>query len=216
LERAFREADSFSRSDPADWPGLKLGAIKTLPGFAVQAIVRSLSRRFTIEMIEGSDSELRSHLSDGRIDAMIGLLRPDDIGDETIQLMDEPYTMLISSSHRFAERTSVEPEDLASEVMIARRSCEILDETSRFFTKHQVRPRFALRSDNDSRCLQMVAAGLGITNVPRSLIIEGTVPLDVVGYNFRRKVGLRLGQLWRSAAIEDIREAAQAFRSSIP
>jgi hypothetical protein len=62
----------------------------------------------------------------------------------------------------------------------------------------------------------MVAAGLGITNVPRSLIIEGTVPLDVVGYNFRRKVGLRLGQLWRSAAIEDIREAAQAFRSSIP
>jgi DNA-binding transcriptional LysR family regulator len=178
-------------------------------------MIRTISQHYSIEMIEGTDSELRSHLSDGRINMMIGLLKGGDKSNETIELIDEPYTMVTSHGHRFSRRQAVEPEELASEVMIARRSCEILDETSRFFTKHQVRPRFALRSENDSRCLQMVAAGLGITNAPRSLIIEGTVALDVVGYNFRRKVGLRLGEFWRSEAVECVREAAEAFRNRV-
>jgi DNA-binding transcriptional LysR family regulator len=98
--------------------------------------------------------------------------------------------------------------------MIARRSCEILAETSRFFTKHQVRPRFSLRSDNDSRCLQIVAAGLGITNAPRSLRIDGTMPLAVVGYDFHRRLGLRLGQCWAEDAVDAAQQAAQAFRSA--
>jgi DNA-binding transcriptional LysR family regulator len=84
----------------------------------------------------------------------------------------------------------VAPEDLASEIMIARRACEILDDTSRFFTAAGVRPRFALRSDSDERCLAMVAAGLGITTAPVSLMVPGTVPIDVAGYAFRRSVGL--------------------------
>jgi DNA-binding transcriptional LysR family regulator len=215
LEQSFREADSFGKNDRSEWPALKLGAIKTVPALALQEMIRTISQHYSIEMIEGTDSELRSHLSDGRINMMIGLLKGGDKSNETIELIDEPYTMVTSHGHRFSRRQAVEPEELASEVMIARRSCEILDETSRFFTKHQVRPRFALRSENDSRCLQMVAAGLGITNAPRSLIIEGTVALDVVGYNFRRKVGLRLGEFWRSEAVECVREAAEAFRNRV-
>ena len=74
--------------------------------------------------------------------------------------------------------------------MIARRACEVLDDTSRFFTAAGVRPRFALRSDSDERCLAMVAAGLGITTAPLSLAVPGTVAIDVVGYTFRRSVGL--------------------------
>jgi len=98
----------------------------------------------------------------------------------------------------------VAAEELASEIMIARRSCEILEETSRFFTGAGVRPRFALRSDSDERCLSMVAAGLGITTAPASLAVAGTVAIDVTGYDFTRSVGLLHDKAWPGSG-EDVR-----------
>ena len=98
--------------------------------------------------------------------------------------------MLVPVGHRLAHAATVGAEDLASEIMIARRSCEVLEDTSRFFTAAGVRPRFGLRSDSDERCLAMVAAGLGITTAPLSLVVPGTVPIDVAGYAFRRTIGL--------------------------
>src|SRR3546814_18897196 len=104
--------------------------------------------------------------------------------------------MLIAADHPLAGRGQVTPEELAAETMIARRSCEFLDATSRFFTQHRVRPRFALRSDSDDRCIRMVAAGIGITTAPLSLAIEGVVSLRVAGYDFRRPLGLLIAADW--------------------
>ena len=105
-------------------------------------------------------------------------------------------TMFVAVDHPLAGRIEVRPEELAAETMIARRSCEFLDATSRFFTRHGVRPRFALRSESDERCLRMVAAGIGITTAPVSLAIEGIVPLKVTGYDFSRALGLIADPAW--------------------
>ncbi|MFP5395951.1 MAG: LysR family transcriptional regulator [Alphaproteobacteria bacterium] len=214
LERKFAEADRFGAARALDWPEVRLGLIKTLPGRAVQALIRALLPSCSAEVIEGTDSELRSGLSDGRLHAMIGLLRMSEESESVIPLHEEPYTMLVPTAHPLAGRGEVAPEELAAEVMIARRSCEILDQTSRFFTRHQVRPRFSLRSESDERCLQMVAAGLGITTAPASLQAEGTVPLAVTGYDFRRKLGLRLGAVDEQNA-ERLKQAAAAFSAAI-
>lgn len=214
LERKFAEADRFGELRALDWPEVKLGLIKTLPGRAVQALVQALVATCSVELIEGTDSELRAALSDGRITAMIGLLRTGEESESVVALHEEPYTMLVPAGHPLAGRSEVAPEDLAAEVMIARRSCEILDQTSRFFTRHQVRPRFSLRSESDERCLQMVAAGLGITTAPASLQAEGTVPLAVAGYDFRRRLGLRLGPVDQQGA-ERLKNAAAAFTAAL-
>ncbi|MGE8143220.1 LysR family transcriptional regulator [Novosphingobium sp. NPDC080210] len=215
LERKFAEADRFGEVRGTDWPELKLGLIKTLPGRAVQALVRALNPHCSLELVEGTDSELRAALSDGRLQAMIGLLRPDEAGEGVTVLLDEPYTMLVPAAHPLAGRGEVAPEELAAEVMIARRSCEILDQTSRFFTRHQVRPRFSLRSESDERCLQMVAAGLGITTAPASLQQEGTVPLRVTGYDFRRRLGLRAAPGYEASWAARLEHALAAFRAAI-
>lgn len=214
LEQKFAEADRFGELRALDWPEVKLGLIKTLPGRAVQAMVQALIPQCSVELVEGTDSELRAALSDGRLNAMIGLLRTGEDSESVIALHEEPYTMLVSTTHPLAGRGEVAPEDLAPEVMIARRSCEILDQTSRFFTRHQVRPRFSLRSESDERCLQMVAAGLGITTAPASLQAEGTVPLAVTGYDFRRRLGLRLGPVDARVA-ERLKSAAAAFAAAL-
>ncbi len=214
LEQKFAEADRFAERRALDWPEVKLGLIKTLPGRAVQAMVQALLPQCSVELIEGTDSELRAALSDGRLNAMIGLLRAGEESEGVIALHDEPYTMLVAAAHPLAGRGEVAPEDLAAEVMIARRSCEVLDQTSRFFTRHQVRPRFSLRSESDERCLQMVAVGLGITTAPASLQADGTVPLAVTGYDFRRRLGLRLGPVDARVA-ERLKSAAAAFAAAL-
>src|SRR3546814_18953613 len=108
-------------------------------------------------------------------------LRDGERGGHVTPLYAEPLAMFIAADHPLAGRIEVGPEELAAETMIARRSCEFLDATSRFFTRHGVRPRFALRSESDERCLRMVAAGIGITTAPGSLAIAGIVTLKEIG-----------------------------------
>jgi DNA-binding transcriptional LysR family regulator len=74
---------------------------------------------------------------------------------------------------------------------IARRGCEALAGGNQSLLYPQrVRPRFTLKSDNDERCLRMVAAGLGITTAPLSLAIPGVCPINVEGYSLQRRLGV--------------------------
>lgn len=77
--------------------------------------------------------------------------------------------------------------------MIARRACEVLADTSRFFTQHGVRPLFALRSANDDRVMAMVRAGLGVTVAPRSLGRDGVAMVNIRGFRPVRRIGLVSG-----------------------
>lgn len=198
LERGFRAADGFGRESDRQASDLKLGVIRSAPGEILQAIAAALRPGFAIEVIENSDSELRAALGSGRIHMALVPLRAGERGHHVTPLYEEPLTMFVASDHPLAGRIEVAPEELAAETMIARRSCEFLRATSRFFTRHGVRPRFALRSESDERCLRMVAAGVGITTAPVSLAIDGIVPLKVAGYDFRRELGLIADPAWRS------------------
>src|SRR3546814_18551038 len=107
-------------------------------------------------------------------------LRDGERGDHVTPLYAEPLTMFIASDHPLAGRIEVGPEELAAETMIARRSCEFLAATSRFFTPPGVRPRFALRTARDHRGLPMRGAGSGHTTAPVSPRTAGPVHHHVV------------------------------------
>jgi len=196
LERGFRAADSFGRAAESDKPVLKLGTIRSVPGELFQNVAGLLSRDFALEISENSDSELRAAIHAGRLNIAMLPLRSGERDPNVVTLYEEPMVMFVAADHPLAGQGEVSPEELAPETMIARRSCEFLDATSRFFTRHRVRPRFALRSDNDDRCLRMVAAGVGITTAPASLAIDGIVPIKVSGYDFRRELGLLIDPAW--------------------
>lgn len=208
LERAFRAADGFGRDETATAPLLRIGAIRSAPGEFLQRIVAEFARSFSIEIVEGSDSELRTALASGRIQIALVPLKAGEGEGEALALYEEPLVMLVPQDHPLASRGEVSPEKLAPETMIARRSCEFLDATSRFFTRHGVRPRFSLRSDSDDRCIRMVAAGIGITTAPLSLAGEDTVALRVTGYDFRRELGLLFASDW--SGLPDIARRLEA------
>ncbi|WP_144098349.1 LysR family transcriptional regulator [Croceicoccus sediminis] len=210
LDRNFRAVDGFGAAAEGDWPALKLGVIRSVAAPLLEAVLAGLGNAFSIELVEGTDSELRASLASGRIDLMLGLLRDDDEG--AIPLLDEPYVLFVPSGHRLAGETRVEPETLASEIMVARRSCEMLDRTSTFFTRLQVRPRFSLRSESEERCMAMVAAGLGITTAPLSHHRDGIEAVAIEGYDYARTLGLRADPAWMT---EDRAAACRAVAADI-
>lgn len=187
IEREFGLAERGVLAAPTPAPPLRLGVIASLSTLMVAAV----AAQFTpgrLTLTEAPDADLRRRLAEHRLDALLTTLHGAESGAEV--LLEEGYAMLLPAAHRFAARTLLLPEELAGETMIARRSCEILAETSRFFTARGVRPHFAFRSANDDRCLALVAAGAGVTTAPVSLAGEGTVAVPLQGYDYRRRIGL--------------------------
>lgn len=69
------------------------------------------------------------------------------------------YGLAMAERHPFASRVEIEAEELAGEVMIVRRHCEALAETSRHFTQRGVRPFFAAHTFDEDRAMMLVQAG---------------------------------------------------------
>ncbi|MXO61342.1 LysR family transcriptional regulator [Altererythrobacter salegens] len=191
LEARFRQAEAFGEDRPTSRAQLRVGVIGTVSTDMLGGVAQMLANGWECEFVENTDYELRAALNVGRIDLALTVLRPDDDeGRDSWQVLHEPYVMMACENHRLAGCRDVPPGDLAAEAMIARRSCEALRQTSRFFIRHGVRPRFAFRSANDAYCLQLVAAGLGITTAPISLIRSGMEVIDVTGYDLTRRLGI--------------------------
>ncbi|MFC7290607.1 LysR family transcriptional regulator [Hirschia litorea] len=143
-----------------------------------------------VELIEGSERELTNQLARGRVDAALTLV---DRGGERFfeeKLFEEGYSIAMSEHHDLVDQTSIPGEALADNVMIVRRHCEALSETSRHFTERGVRPFFAYRSSNDERVLEMVRAGLGVTIMPDSYRWSGVKMRKLAGFEIVRSIGL--------------------------
>lgn len=187
IEREFRAAETkLALADPPVRP-LTVGMLASLS----TTMIASLRQRFgdsrPLSLIEGADTDLRRRLGDGQIDAALTLLRHGETPD---CVLEEGYAVLLSEQHPLAGRDRLEPEELATETMIARRSCELLAETSKFFTARGVRPHFLIRSANEDRCLALVRQGFAITTGPVSLAVDGVKAVPMHGYAYRRSIGL--------------------------
>lgn len=196
LPIARRINSEFLRAE-RDIPGLAtkarpyiLGVMPTLP-IAKLALGAGQLTGLELEIVEKDSASLLRGARQGRIDcALIDHSAHDTEGLAIFPLFHEEYGVLLPGSHRLAGQAVVHAEELAGDVMIARRSCERLRETSAFFTSRGVRPRFSFKSHNDERALALVAAGLGVTVAPRSLETEGTRFASLADFNLMRRIGL--------------------------
>ncbi|MBS0476027.1 MAG: LysR family transcriptional regulator [Proteobacteria bacterium] len=192
IEGTFHQAEIEVGRLPVPVRPIRLGLLETAPSRRVEAAIAAYAGPEPLELIEGSARELASALASGSLDLALTLLggagRP--AGEV---LIEEDYCLALSADHPLAGRARVEAADVAGETMLARRSCEVLGETSRFFTERGVRPRFALRSANDDRVLAMVRAGLGVTVAPRSLGGPGIAMVPLAEFGLSRRLGLAQG-----------------------
>lgn len=184
--RAERET---AQSTPAHRPYI-VGTIPTFPTKLLAAACRNWGPH-PLTLIERDGDRLRKDLRKGQIDAAMVVRKLGEADNlHFIDLFDDSYLMILPAGHQLAGKPQIEADELCNEVMIARRSCEVLGETSDHFTSRGIRPRFSFKSQNDDRAIALVAAGLGITLGPASLIREGVVGVRLADYPARRQLSL--------------------------
>ncbi|MEY2861473.1 MAG: hypothetical protein RL392_1931 [Pseudomonadota bacterium] len=191
LEQAANIKDIAKRGkDPLAGP-LKLGVIYTIAPYLLPDLVRQVitkSPQMPLMLQENFTVKLLEMLRTGEIDCAI-LAEPfPDTGLAVAQLYDEPFFAAVPTSHPLAQQSSVTTEQLKNETML-------LLGNGHCFRDHvlEVCPEFARFSSNaegirksfEGSSLEtikhMVAAGMGITLVPRL-----SVPKDALETKKRR------------------------------
>src|SRR3546814_20933126 len=104
-------------------PLLRIGVIRSAPGEFLQRLVAEFARSPSIEIVEGSDAELRAALAGGRIQEALVPLREGEGGAQSaMALYEEPLVMMVSASHELAGRGGVAHGERAAEPQIDRKS----------------------------------------------------------------------------------------------
>ncbi|RZI99084.1 MAG: hydrogen peroxide-inducible genes activator, partial [Rubrivivax sp.] len=177
LEQAANIKEIAKRGkDPLAGP-LRLGVIYTIGPYLLPDLVRQTIERtpqMPLMLQENFTVRLLEMLRMGEIDCAIMAEPFPDTGLAIAPLYDEPFMAAVPSSHPFAAKTDITSEELKSETML-------LLGTGHCFRDHvlEVCPEFArfssdaegIRKSFEGSSLEtikhMVAAGMGVTLVPR-------------------------------------------------
>jgi DNA-binding transcriptional LysR family regulator len=143
---------------------------------------------------EGDSLVLPGWLAQGRIDVALTVADRVD-GGTWIPLFRDPLLLVCPWNHRLAQGPSTCLAELDGEPFILRTHCERGVEAADILGARGVRLRCVLRTDQDRRALEAVAAGVGVTIVPRSLVLDATGVATVAFQDFAlaRTVGAQLG-----------------------
>lgn len=171
---------------------VRLGLLSTLPSPVVAAIAQALGEidGLRTEFVEGRASELTDRLDAARIDLAVTLEPQGRHRAQFSSVANEGYGLALPASHPLAARTSIAAHELADNVMLVRRHCELLTATSQHFTARGVRPFFAARSRSDDRILALVAAGVGVTVMPDCFVAAGVARVPMEDFAHVRTLGL--------------------------
>ncbi|MDC7683698.1 LysR family transcriptional regulator [Asticcacaulis sp. BYS171W] len=170
---------------------LRLGVLQTLPSAWVSNLLKGFAATgadVRFDLFDGTEQELQNRFDERGIDYALSIRRVED--GASVPLYDEGYVLAVADTHPLAGKASVRGEYLADQPMIVRSRCEVLSETSRYFTDRNVRPPLAYRTANDERALSMVAAGIGATVMPESFAAQGVAKVGLEGFMHRRTIAL--------------------------
>lgn len=196
----------------------RLGVLRSIPTRWIEAFAARLSPALAqapVTLVEGRERDLLERLARGRIDAALTIVRPADARFDSEILRTEGYGLALPSDHALAHMPVIAAEALADSVMIVRRHCEVLAETSRHFTSRGVRPFFTAKTTDDNRALALVRAGFGVTVIPDGFIAQGVARPRLAGFDLVRNLGVLYGDRRDERADHPAIEAVRAVISTI-
>ena len=220
LLRDAEEVMEVARAGRAPMTGeMRLGVIPTIGPFLLPRILPALRERFpelTVYLREEQTAPLLARLEDGEVDAALIAL-PYDTGDLDTEIIGEDeFLFACNRDHALAGAEEVSLEALEGEKLM-------LLEEGHCLRGHALdacglgdaRARAQFEASSLHTLVQMVAAGIGVTLVPRlaidARITQGTdISLSPLAAPASREVGLA----WRRTASRsgDLRRLAGALR----
>jgi LysR family hydrogen peroxide-inducible transcriptional activator len=212
-QRVLEEASGIRRvaeqgKDPLAGP-LRLGAIYTIGPYLLPNLIPGLAEvapRMPLIVEENYTAVLSEKLKQGELDVIIISLPFDEPGIETRPVYEEPFVLLLPSSHPFNQKERIGVEELSREnvLLLGAGHCfrdQVLEVCPDCLGRSsEGYPRQTLEGSSLETIRYMVASGLGVTVLPctasgaerfsqRLLTIrrfEGEPPSRVVALAWRR------------------------------
>lgn len=173
--------------DPLDG-ALRVGIIHTIGPYLLPRLVRKqleLTPQMPLILQENFTVRLLELLRLGDIDCAITALPLPDSGLEVLDLYEEDFVVAVPAKHPWAEKEILDVEQLKQETMLLLGSghcfrdqvLEVCPEMSRFSASTEGIQR-SFEGSSLETIRHMVAAGLGITLLPKSSVLESAAVDD--------------------------------------
>ena len=219
------EIVSLARNDHDPLSGkLKVALIPTIGPYLLPLVARKLRKqlpRLKVMLYEYQTQPLLEKLRAGDIDLGILALPVPLDGLEARPLYDEDFTLAVPSNSPLAKRSNVKLDDLSGETLLLLEDGHCLrDQALDVCSRIDVKESEDYRATSLETLRQMVAAGLGITLLPK-LATRGPFGSGqgLTVKEFSRPVPSRsIGAVWRksTARTAAIKAVCEAIHSSMP
>lgn len=209
--------------DPLAGP-LRLGVIYTIAPYLLPPLVKTMIEhvpQMPLVLQENFTTRLIELLRQGELDAAIMALPFADQGLMVQPLYDEPFVVALPKHHAWADRQSIDTEELKSETMLLLGSghcfrdqvLEVCPEMSRYSTSGDGIAR-TFEGSSLETIRHMVASGIGITVLPKASVPDMQAKDGMLRYVPFAQPGpsRRVVIAWRKSftrrpAIEAVRQA---------
>jgi LysR family transcriptional regulator, hydrogen peroxide-inducible genes activator len=219
------EIVSLARNEHDPLSGkLKVALIPTIGPYLLPLVARKLRKQLPllkVMLYEYQTQPLLEKLRAGDIDLGILALPVPLDGLEARPLYDEDFTLAVPSNSPLAKRSNVKIDDLSGETLLLLEDGHCLrDQALDVCSRIDVKESEDYRATSLETLRQMVAAGLGITLLPK-LATRGPFGSGqgLTVKEFSRPVPSRsIGAVWRksTARTDAIKAVCDAIRSSMP
>ncbi|MDB5576779.1 MAG: LysR family transcriptional regulator [Bradyrhizobium sp.] len=190
-EAVRRRAREFQRKEVAP---LKIGLAHSISGMVVLEPIAEAARLVPglhIELREEPTDKLLTLLLEGELHAaMVGDVKEMPARIDEWPLFEERYIALVSITHEFADRISIDADDLRGVVLLDRTGCDVAAKVQRTCFPEQG-PPLGHSSASDLHLQHMAAAGFGVMLAPEHMpYIPGLKRIPITGDPIRREVRL--------------------------
>ena len=200
----------------------KLGMIHSVGPYLLPEIIpilRKTAPKMPLEIEETLTANLEAQLRNGVIDAAVIALPFDLPGVQTKPLYDEEFAVVIPSSHHWASRKHINPEELSEEKVLLLNSGHCFSNQVTQACPELARRGEILQGNSLETIRNMVASNLGITVLPGSATADRyNNPLVKVIPFTKPAPTRRIAIAWRKSfvrieAVEKIAEAIKTINS---
>lgn len=200
----------------------KLGMIHSIGPYLLPEIIpilRKTAPNMPLEIEETLTANLETQLRNGVIDAAIIALPFDVPGIQTKVLYDEDFAVVVPSSHHWANRKHIDPDELSEEKVLLLNSGHCFSNQVTQACPELSRKGEVLQGNSLETIRNMVASNLGITVLPSSATAARySNPLVKVIPFTKPAPTRRIAIAWRKSfvrteAVEKIAEAIKAIDS---
>lgn len=175
LEEASRVKQIASQGSNQLAGPLKLGVIYSAGPYLLPEmipILREIAPEMPLDVEENLTAHLETQLRNGVIDVAIIALPFDVPGIKLMPVYEEPFVVVVPSSHGWAGRTTIHPSELSGEkvLMLGSGHCfsnQVIESCPDLSRKGEV-----LQGNSLETIRNMVASNLGITVLPCSAAVE--------------------------------------------